>query len=155
MTASKKPKAQKFRRGESRMGPLGVAIITAILGFGSAIALFEYERPRATPEERLTEIPERPHTYSLISEGRTVSGESSAPFEKGDGYLARVEACDRYGIEGLMNIASCYVTIRPSINLVISNSQNPTEARYTDGSPAKICCMLFEDDTHAPIYRIK
>lgn len=142
-------------KGNLLSNPILLAVIGSILTFLGAVALYEYTRPEPSPEEVMTAIPEKPHTYSLISGGRTVSGESTAPFEKGNGYFARVEACERFGVEGVLNITSCYLTVRPSVNLVISNSQNFTEARYTDGTPAKICCMLFEDNSHAPIYRIK
>jgi hypothetical protein len=138
-----------------RSNPVLLLILGSILTVLGSIAVYEYERPGPAPEQVMTAIPEKPHTYSLISGGRTVTGESTAPFERGDGYFARVEACERFGVEGIMNIVSCYLTVRPSVNLVISNSENFTEARYTDGTPAQICCMLFEDNSYAPIYRIK
>lgn len=134
---------------------VALLVVAAVLSLLGGIALYEYERPRPSAEQVLTDIPTKAHTFSLISGGRTVSGESTAPFEKGSGYFARVEACERFGVEGLMTMVSCYLTIKPTVNLVISNSENLTEARYTDGTPAKICCMLFEDGSDAPIYRIK
>lgn len=147
------PKAEPREKFSSN--PIVIAILGSVLTVLGGIVVYEYTRPGPTPEEIMTAIPEKPHKYSLISGGRTVSGESTAPFEKGNGYFARVEACERYGVEGVLSIISCYLTVKPSVNLVISNSQNFTEARYTDGTPAKICCMLFEDNSHAPIYRIK
>jgi hypothetical protein len=90
-----------------------------------------------------------------VIDGRTISGESRAPFEKASGYYARVEACDRVGVESITNIVSCYISIRPTRNMTISNSENSTSAVYTDGRPAVICCMLGEDFHSAPLYRIK
>lgn len=135
--------------------PLSIAGITGIFGLLTAIVIFQLQRPEPSTEELLTRIDDKPHRYHFELGGRTISGESYAPFEKGDGYYARVEACEKYGVEGILSIASCYMTIKPSQNLTISNSENVTEAIYDDGAPARICCMIMEGKYHAPIYRIR
>ena len=95
------------------------------------------------------------HTYQFAMQGRRFTGQSTNPFEEGQGYRARVEFCERYGIENVEVIVSCYLTIIPTANLTVSNSENLTTASYEDGSVAVICCMYIGESPVAPIYRIR
>lgn len=134
--------------------PLLVALVTAVLAAISSLTFFQLQRPKPSDEEALTAITEQSHTYSFVIDGRTISGESRAPFEKANGYYARVEACERFGMEAVYNIVSCYLTVRPYLNITISNSDNPTSAVYDDGRPAVVCCMYGENFSSGPLYRI-
>ena len=105
------------------------------------------------PAADLTEIGGM-HRYSFSLQGKIISGRSHSPFEKANGYFARVEACRIFGIEGIFSTAACYITLRPYVNMTVSNSDNYTSAVYDDGKVATICCMYIGDDYESPIYRI-
>ena len=90
-----------------------------------------------------------------MSQGRIISGKSTNPFENAQGYLARVEICERFGVEGIVVMVKCYLTVRPTQNLAISNSRNLTTAIYQDGSVAKICCMAIGNSEPDALYRIE
>ena len=129
--------------------------LTAFLTFAFAYLLYLLTRSGPPADEIITAVPSESHTYSFDIQGRRISGESIAPFERGQGYYARIEACQLFGVEGIMNIASCYMTIRITENMTISNSENYTEAVYSDGSSAHICCMAVDNDFHDALYRIR
>ena len=96
-----------------------------------------------------------PHRFSFVIDGRTISGESTNPFESARGYQARVEVCEKYGVENVLISVACYLTIKPSRNMTISNSRNPTTAVFQDGSVATICCMAIGDNPSSPLYRVE
>jgi hypothetical protein len=94
------------------------------------------------------------HHYEFIFDNKMVTGESSNQFEDASNYSARIEVCERNGIEGIEILISCYLTIKPKTNLTISNSLNFTTAYYSDGNVATICCMYFDRGVSMPLYRI-
>lgn len=95
------------------------------------------------------------HHYGYVFQGRVVSGESNNKFEGNSIYSARLDICERAGLEGISITVLCYITVKTTSPLTISNSENLTTATYTDGSVAIICCMYFPDNGSIPIYRIK
>lgn len=135
--------------------PLWVALVGAVAVGIVGVVTWTIEQPRPSIDQILTTIPRWSHSYSFTMAGRRISGRSRSPFERATGYYARVEGCQRFGIEGVSNLVSCYLTIRPSANLVISNSENLTTAFYSDGSAASICCLYTDDIEGAPLYRIR
>lgn len=108
--------------------------------------------PRPAPRPQSTGDP---HTYQFTMLGRRFSGRSTNPFEEAQGYRARVEFCERHGIENIFVTVTCYLTLIPTANLTISNSENITTATYEDGSVATICCMHVGDGPVAALFRVR
>jgi hypothetical protein len=132
-----------------------------VVAFGALVtALFllitnEIERSRAKSNEEAATFADDPHIYSFTMNGRQISGESSNRFEMAQGYQARIEFCEKNGIENILVAVSCYFTIRPTGNLTISNSENPTTAVYENGDVATICCMHIDGAPAMPLYGIR
>jgi hypothetical protein len=142
------PRQNSVKRKGRTPNPYWLAAFPVILTAIIAVALTRMENIE-------TNSTYDPHTYSFIVQGRRISGESSNPFERTQGYLARVESCEKYGVGDIYAVVSCYLTVRPLENLTISNSENPTNAVYEDGSFATICCMHLEDNPAVPLFRIR
>ena len=130
------------------------AVFTAILALVVAITTYYVQRRQTKADEEAALFADDPHTYSIFMQGRLISGQSRNPFVRAPGYVARVEVCENFGVENISTIMSCLLTLKPSENLTISNSENLTTVHYEDGSVATICCMYVDDSFHAPLFRI-
>ena len=132
-----------------------IAVFTSLLAVLTGVVLFLLQHPTRILDKAQSIFSNVPHPYSFRLDGHTWSGWSHSPFEKARGYSARVEACSEYGIEDVLVTAMCYITLRTSVNLTISNSENYTSAVYDDGRKATICCIYVEGHAVGPGYMIK
>lgn len=88
-----------------------------------------------------------PHEYRFQDGDKLVKGESTSKFIGGENFRARIEYCLQFATDASRAVVTnCYITVKTSSPIVITNTRNTTTARFSNGYRAPVCCMTINNN---------